>query len=120
MSTKLEQRVEAHKLANQLITLLEEEAPEAERRFFWEKIAEHAAACCRDHSKEPEPEGMTYEEAYRFEDEAVPYGVHAGRAVGDVRPGYWLHLTESHFGRKLTRYLRSKRFADRQTEDDDE
>lgn len=86
---------------------------------FWETLALQACARC---GRELAPLVPTFEikpmdekEAIKFEREKVMFGKHAGRTVGEITgddPDYWVVITSSDFNKKLTRYLKSKRFLD--------
>ena len=86
---------------------------------FWEVIAERAASHL---PPKPQPvdrlPAMTDQEATTFEAEMMPYGKYAGNEVGVIEPSYILFLTEGdEFSKKLKRYVKSKRFADRQEQE---
>lgn len=60
---------------------------------------------------------MDDQEAIRFEASPVPYGKHSGESVGVVPCDYLLFLTEGDmFSQRLKRYVKSKRFQERQDE----
>lgn len=82
---------------------------------FWELMANEAAACagfllvpdC------PKNRPMTDEEAKRFEQREVPFGVYAGTPVVDVDVEYWEFVKKSDFSVALDRYLRSSHYRGR-------
>jgi hypothetical protein len=83
---------------------------------FWEILADMASA---NLPPKPQPAerwpALNEQEAMRFEATPMPYGKHAGDAVGIVPCDYLLFLTEGdEFSQRLRRYVKSKRFADRQ------
>ena len=87
-----------------------------QRERFWECLKE----ICDSHLPKP-PEhverfpAMTESEAMRFEAVPMPYGKHASDAVGIVPCDYLLFLTEGdEFSQRLKRYVKSKRFQERQ------
>lgn len=62
---------------------------------------------------------MTEDEAIRFEAMTLPYGKHSGCTVGEVECRYLLFLTEGdEFSQRLRRYVKSRRFAERQEDDE--
>lgn len=105
--------IDARRAAEELADLAGEQPPR-----FWEVLAEIAAA-----KLPPKPvpvdryPAMTEQEASRFEGEVMPYGINRGMTVGEVGCSYLLFLTEGdEFSKKLRRYVKSKRFSDRQEE----
>lgn len=85
---------------------------------FWEIVADYAAS-----KLPPKPvpvdryPPMTEQEAMHFEEESMPYGKHQGGLVGMIDVDYLLFLTEGdEFSKRLKRYVKSKRFQDRQEE----
>lgn len=83
---------------------------------FWEVLASLVA---EQLPPKPQPTerfpAMNDQEATRFEAIPMPYGKHAGESVGEVPCDYLLFLTEGdEFSQRLKRYVKSKRFADRQ------
>jgi hypothetical protein len=87
-----------------------------QRERFWECLK----ALCESKLPAPPPvverlPAMTESEATHFESERMPYGNHYGTAVGEVPCDYLLFLTEGDgFSKKIRRYVKSKRFAERQ------
>lgn len=83
---------------------------------FWECLLR----ICEEHlpPKPAQPDRyppLTDTEAMRFEAMPMPYGKHAGEAVGEVPCDYLLFLTEGdEFSQRLKRYVKSKRFSERQ------
>lgn len=109
------QTVESNIKARQEAESLVELAGEQSARF-WETLRDLAA------SKLPpvQPPIDRYpplmeQEAVRFEALPMPYGKYAGETVGEVPCDYLLFLTEGdEFSQRLRRYVRSKRFQERQ------
>jgi hypothetical protein len=83
---------------------------------FWEEMLWLIAS--KLPTKPPPAErhpALNEQEAIRFEAMPMPYGKHAGESVGEVPCDYLLFLTEGdEFSQRLRRYVKSKRFADRQ------
>ena len=89
--------------------------------LFWLKLQEHVNATveqrCPRLSLDRDPP-MDAMEAAVFERAWMPWGKFAGTPVGEVPIAYLLAITESDFGNKMKRYLRSDLFAARQEEVD--
>ncbi len=83
---------------------------------FWELLAEHCAKQLPAKRVAADPFApFDDRQARNFEAQPLPYGRHQGEAVGEVDCGYLLFLTEGDaFSRNLRRYVKSKRFQDRQ------
>jgi hypothetical protein len=87
-----------------------------QRERFWECLK----ALCESKLPPPAPvverfPPMKESEAARFESFLMPYGKHAGDFIGEVPCDYLLFLTEGDdFSQELKRYVKSKRFAERQ------
>jgi hypothetical protein len=110
----ISENIAAREAANEYVELAGEQP-----QRFWEVVAELAGGKL---PPRPQPVDrlppMTEQEATRFESEAMPYGKHAGIEVGIVDPSYILFLTEGdEFSKKLKRYVKSRRFAERQSDD---
>lgn len=113
----IESRVKARESAKECLDMIGWEATRVEEsEHFWHVIGEWAARECGMRLAELPPEEgpgvMGYDEARRFEQQVIPYGMHKGKRVGDVEPDYWCMITESRFSRNLARYLRSRRFQE--------
>ncbi len=120
--TRLTAKVNAGKAVKELIEFVpdvKQQFKEWDETHFWEVLALLACARCgRDLAPliptfEIKP--MDEKEAIKFEREKIMFGKHAGRTVGEVTgddPDYWVVITSSDFNKKLTRYLKSKRFLD--------
>lgn len=111
----VETNIAARRLADELLSLvpalLADNDEHAQR--FWELIVRHAS---RQLPKKPLSQNapMSHEEAMAFEGEGMMFGVHLGERIGDINSNYWLAITESYFNKRLARYLKSRRFAERQ------
>jgi len=58
---------------------------------------------------------MRDNEARKFEEKAMPFGLHAGRAVGEIPPDYLIFMAEgTEFTKQLKRYCASAMFFRRQ------
>lgn len=108
---ELAANIAARKEAEALVELAGEQP-----RRFWEVLAELAVSKLPPKPVLPERDPpMTEQEALYFEEQSMPYGKHQGGLVGMVEPSYLLFLTEGDaFSKKLRRYVKSKRFQDRQ------
>ena len=94
---------------------------ELDSDLFWLTMQEHVNAiveqrCPKQSLDRDQP--MDNMEATVFERAWMPWGKHAGVPVGEVPLDYLLAITESDFGTKMKRYLRSDLFAARQEEVD--
>lgn len=85
---------------------------------FWELMAQYANGKLPPAPAPVDPNpALTEQEAIRFEAVPVPYGKWMGYTVGEVECDYLLFLTEGdEFSKRLKRYVKSKRFQDRQEE----
>jgi len=87
-----------------------------QRGRFWECLKE----ICESRLPKPAPAverlpALTDTEASCFETCQMPYGKHVGERVEDVPVDYLLFLTEcDEFSKSLKRYVKSKRFFNRQ------
>ena len=105
--------VEARKTVTALLELAGEQ-PEKFWRLLIEVVSEKLPPKPTPVARHPP---MTEQEAIHFESGTMPYGKHEGRLVGCVEPDYLLFLTEGdEFSKRLRRYVKSKRFQDRQEE----
>jgi hypothetical protein len=85
------------------------------REVFLEVLVEEVAPLVGKIPVEDNPSlAMSESQAIEFEKTLVPYGVHKGKRVGEVNPDHFIRLLEGEFHRNLLRYMRSKRFQDRQ------
>jgi hypothetical protein len=124
---KLAENMVARETAQQVIELAMDSLVNATKlnpKRYWETIAQYAAEQCDMALTSSACTGacvleMTDEEARKFEDTKIPFGVHQGERVGSISPHYWTNTRQSSFERELRRYLRSKRFRDIQTDTDD-
>jgi hypothetical protein len=101
--------------AQEFMAFIEDQAGQQPQRF-WEVLGESVSAKLPPN---PQPVDrfppMGEQEAARFEIVALPYGKHRGEMVGNVPCDYLLFLTEGdEFSQRLRRYVKSKRFQDRQ------
>lgn len=95
--------------ARETVEKLGEHSPE-----FWTRLAELAAAKGKPPAQ-AEPEPMTYEQAVKFEKAPIPYGAYEGEPVGDLPKSYLCRVLDpSPFNRDLRRYVRSRRFQERE------
>jgi hypothetical protein len=104
--------IAARRAAEELAELAGEQPPR-----FWETLAAIAASKLPPVAPPLERHPpLTDQEAIRFEAMPMPYGKHAGDCVGEVPCDYLLFLTEGdEFSQRLKRYVKSKRFQERQT-----
>jgi hypothetical protein len=114
-TTEISANIKAREDAQDFMVFVDEQAGEQPQRF-WEVLAGLIASKLPPH---PQPDerfpAMNEREASVFEETPMPYGKHAGDAVGAVPCDYLLFLTEGdEFSKRLRRYVKSKRFADRQ------
>lgn len=107
--------IKARESAEKLMEFVVDEAGMQPPRF-WEVFAALVAE-----KLPPKPAtvdrhtALTEAQAIWFEAQPMPYGKHAGEQVGCVPCDYLLYLTEGDdFGRLIRRYVKSKRFAERQ------
>ncbi len=114
----MQRNVFAGKAVKELLTMVPTVLNEdVEEGKFWEVLAMQAATRCGMAlvtPKDAEAEAMNDRDARSFEDIPVPYGTHKGERVGDVSPRYFIGLLDGEFGRNLRRYVRSRRFRERQ------
>jgi hypothetical protein len=112
-TTEVSANIKARQDAEEVFALAGEMAKSPR---FWEVLASLVA---EQLPPKPQPAerfpALNEQEAMRFEATPMPYGKHAGDAVGIVPCDYLLFLTEGdEFSQRLRRYVKSKRFAERQ------
>lgn len=96
-----------------------EEHLDIDKHKFWNELA--LKICDKINCKLIESASirvMDYEEAIKFEQSYVPFGIHQGRKVHDIDPKYWTIITETPFNLQLRRYLLSRRFQEIQESED--
>lgn len=77
---------------------------------YWETLRDLCAAKLTIVVSSGNDKAMTMAEAQVFELETIPYGKYAGMQVQEVPTRYWVSLTESEFGERVKRYVKSERF----------
>jgi len=114
MSTDLASNIRARKEAEEVVDMCGNQP-----QRFWEALKE----CCE--SRLPEPERpvdpyppMDDKEAANFERWIMPYGKYGGKEIGEIPVGYMCWLTEGDaVVKNARRYVRSKRFSERQDQE---
>lgn len=110
-TTTIQENMRARQEAEAIVELAGEQPAR-----FWETLRDLAVAklppVAQPTDRHPP---LTDEEAIRFEAMPLPYGKHKDETVGEVPCGYLLFLTEGdEFSQRLRRYVKSRRFAERQ------
>lgn len=107
----IEANIAARRGAEEMISLMGQQPLR-----FWEVLIELATAKLPPKPSPVDPlPALTEGEAIYFERTELPYGKFAGQTVGCVDPAYLLFLTEGDvFAKNLRRYVKPKRFAERQ------
>lgn len=114
ITANIASNMQAREYAWEVVGMCGEQPPR-----FWECLAEFAAA-----KLPPKPQpverlpALNEQEATRFESITMPWGNHYGKPVGEVPCDYLIFLTEGdEFSQRIKRYVKSRRFADRQEDD---
>lgn len=114
---KIRANVAARDAFNELMTFLQDvlKYKPAEEERVLRIMAEECAAKLGKVLVDDGPTfRMSEKESEHFEQEIVPYGTFKGKKVGELPLSYIFIITEGTFTRQLLRYVRSKRFLDRQ------
>jgi hypothetical protein len=109
----IQTNIAARHEAETLLELVGEQPPR-----FWEVLAELATSKLPPKPAPIDPFApMDDQEAIRFEAKEMPYGSYAGTAIGEVSCQYIGFIAENDFAIKLRRYVKSRRFLDRQDQE---
>ena len=111
----VQQRVEANNRARTHIQYIMNDIDftdlnEEQQQSFWETLAREASCKCKmklEVEKIDNTSTMNLEQAKKFEETLMPFGVYKGDKIGDIEYKYLLNLTEPNdFIKKLKSYIK--------------